>query len=177
MSLAAAAGAAEMSIPSINNSESVRQITLPAVQPKTGERVWLNFTACIVREKPLGWSNILELWINGKKVAEQDSAGNLRLVNKGKTFVSRSGKKESKIAWWYQGIRLLVFYGSGTGPVDSRAQLDENAWKYSLDVTDLIPAGKPVQLKGINHLYRNRTPYDTVIQLKDIELKIVPVRK
>ena len=177
ISLAAAAGAAEMSIPSIDNSESVRQITLPAVRPGEGERVQLNFTACILREKPRGWANILERRINGKKVAEQDEAGNLRLVNKGKTFVSRSGSRESKVAWWYQGTRLLVFYGSGTGSADGRAQLDENAWKYALDVTDLITAGKPVLLKGINHLYRNWVRCDAVIQLKDIELKIVPSQK
>ena len=178
MSLAAVTGAEEMSIPSINNSESVRQVSLPAVQPKEGERVQLNFTANSPRGKSIGWaSGALGLQIDGKKVLELDSAGKPRLVNRDKTFVSRSGNKENREAWWYQGSRLLVFYGPGTGRADSRAQLDENAWKYSLDVTDLVPAGKPVLLKGINHLYRNWLRYDAEIRLKGIELEIVPEQK
>ena len=172
MCLATVTRSAELAIPSISSSETYRQTKLPAVQPRKGERVLLNFTAFITREKPIGWATILEIEINGRKISQLDPAGKPRLVNKEKTFVSHNGNEKRNNAW-FRETRLLVFYGSGTGHPDRRAQLDENAWKYSLDITDLIRPGKPVFFKGINYLYRN----NTILQIKEIELKVIPEQK
>ena len=169
--------AAEIIVPSINGSETSKETILPAVQFKESERVILNFTAFMQRKKAIGWAPVAALRINGKHLKETDSAGKLRLLNKGDGFKTISKGKEGKESWWYQKSRFRVFYGPGTGKADARVQLGEEAWKYSMDITDLIKSGKPVTVRAINYLYKNLAGFDAAFVVKDLELKVVPEKK
>ncbi len=171
------AAASEITVKSAQSGESSGFLDLPAVTFRHGDRVVLEFSACVKRPAPCGWSPVVSFRLNRNTLKQFDSKKLPRLLGE-ETFTTRIGGKEEKTSWWYQNFRLYTFFGPGKGAADSRIVSPGNIWDFRLDVTDLTVSGKPNRLEVFNWLSEKLAGgIPSELELKNIRLTVIPSAK
>jgi hypothetical protein len=134
-------------------------LEFPAVPAHEGKVLCLKFKAFLATEKPAGWGAYLGISLNGTPVGAAMPDGSERLVNRPGAMDSSEGKHD----WWERSGNLRVFFGPGTGDMDSRlySHREEGYW-YVLNISDLasyvkIGVDNRIESSGPNKLVFTNT--------------------
>lgn len=117
-------------------AEPVAQVfSLPSVPQKTGV-LCLRFEAFLETSRPAGWNAYLGIELNGRKLEGLTESGENRLLKRGPSCATASGKA---VPWWGRHgayPALLTFFGP-PDQLDERVtdQREEGCW-YLLDISD-----------------------------------------
>lgn len=139
----------ELSIPCKDGEKSSSRWKFPGIQPRAGYTPVLVFDGGIDFSKPRGWSYMMELQLNGRRITGFEPNGAVRLLERGNFLVN---KLEKKRPWW-SGCRLLTLYGPvGKQLHNAIVSPRETGYTYRIVVGDLLYPDKENQLEIFNFL-------------------------